>query len=161
MSALTKPRLLISMLAVVAGFALAGPIVAPAFASDSSIIGVVNRWSPIVKNDELKISNAEKAYKKNRRAAPVVADLRHEVADLHTFASQLMSQSASSSNGGHGRDEIASGSMLIARSYSRFATELNKAGSVGLSQGQIDANAKVAEAGHTKIVAGVKLLQKI
>jgi hypothetical protein len=160
-SALIKPRLLAPMLAVVACFALAGPIVATASASDSSIIEVVNRWSPIVQKDEQKIANAEQAYKKHRKAAPVVAALTHEVSDLRSFVSQLKAQSASSSTGGKGRDDIASGSTLIASSYSRFASELKKAGSKGLSQAQISANAKVALAGHTKIVAGVKLLQKV
>ena len=161
MSAHIKPRLLVSMLAVVACFALAGPIIATASASDSSIIGVVNKWSPIVQKDEQKIAKAEKRYKKNRQAAPVVADLTHEVSDLHSFVSQLKAQSASSRRGGQGRDDIASGATLVASSYSKFAAELKKAGSKGLSQSQINANAKIALAGHNKIVAGVKLLQKI
>ena len=161
MSALIKPRLLVPMLAAVACFVLAGPIVATASASDSSIIRVVNRWSPVVQKDEMKIESAEKAYKQNRRAAPVVADLTHEVSDLHSFVSELKGQSASSSTGGKGRDDIAAGSTLIAHSYSRFASELKQAGSKGLSQSQIDANAKVALSGHKKIVAGIKLLLKI
>jgi hypothetical protein len=160
LSALIKPRLLAPLLAV-ASSALAGPIVATASASDSSIIRVVNHWSPIVQRDELKIASGEKAYKKNRRAAPVVADLAAEVSDLHSFASQLKAQPASSRQGGQGRDDIASGAKLIASSYSTFASELKKAGSNGLSQRQIDANAKVAQTGHKKIVAGVKLLQKV
>ena len=161
MSALMKPRLLLPMLAAVACCALAGPIVATASASDSSIIGVVNHWSPIVQKDEMTIEKGEKAYKKNRKAAPVVADLNREVSDLHSFVSQLKAQSASTSTGGQGRDDIAAGSTLIANSYSKFASELKKAGSKGLSQAQIKANAKVALAGHKKIVAGIKLLQKI
>jgi hypothetical protein len=160
-SALIKPRPLAAMLALVACFALAGPIVATASASDSSIIGVVNRWSPTVQRDEHTIANTEQAYKKNRQARPVVAALNHEVSDLHSFVSQLKAQSASSSNGGKGRDDIASGSTLIAGSYSKFASELKKAGSAGLSQAQINANRKLALAGHRKIVAGVKLLQTI
>jgi hypothetical protein len=160
-SALIKPRLLVPMLAVVACVALTGPIIATASASDSSIIGVVNHWSPIVQRDEHKIAGAEKTYKQNRKAAPVVAALTTEVTDLHSFVSQLKAQSASSSTGGRGRDDIASGSTLIAGAYSKFASELKKAGSTGLSQAQISANAKVALAGHKKIVAGVKLLQKV
>jgi hypothetical protein len=160
-SALIKPRLLAPILTVVACFALAGPIVATASASDSSIIAVVNKWSPIVQKDEQKIEHAELVYKKSRKAAPVVAALTHEVSNLHSFVSQLKGQSASSSTGGRGRDDIASGSTLIAGSYSRFAAELKQAGSKGLSQAQISANAKVAESGHKKIVAGVKLLQKV
>lgn len=161
MSALIKPRLLAPMLAVVACFALAGPIVTTASASDSSIIGVVNHWSPIVQRDERKIEKAETAYKQNRHAAPVVAALTNEVSDLRSFVSRLKAQSASSSTGGKGRNDIATGSTLIANSYATFATELKKAGSKGLSQSQINANAKVALAGHKKIVAGVKLLQKV
>jgi hypothetical protein len=161
LSALIKPRLLVPMLAVVACFALAGPIVATASASDSTIIGVVNHWSPIVKNDEQKIGNAEKAYKHNRKAAPVVAELTDEASDLRSFASQLKDQSASSKTGAKGRDDIAAGATLIASSYSKFASELKKAGSKGLSQAQISANRKVALAGHDKIVTGINLLQKI
>jgi hypothetical protein len=161
LSALTKPRLLVPMLAAVACCALAGPIVATASASDSSIIKVVNRWSPIVQKDEMKIESAEKTYKQNRKAAPVVADLTHEVSDLHSFVSQLKGQSASSRSGGKGRDDIAAGSTLIAHSYSRFASELQQAGSKGLSQSQINANAKLALSGHKKIVAGIKLLQQV
>ena len=67
MSALIKPRLLAPMLAVVACFALAGPIVATASASDSSIIGVVNHWSPIVQKDEQKI--AARPSRRSRRTA--------------------------------------------------------------------------------------------
>jgi hypothetical protein len=160
-SAFLKPRLLAPMLALVACFALAGPIVATASASDGSIIGVVNKWSPIVQKDEQKIENAEKSFKANRRAAPVVAALTHEVSDLRSFVSQLKAQSASTNTGGQGRNDIASGSTLIASSYAKFASELKKAGSKGLSQTQITANAKIAEAGHKKIVAGVKLLQKV
>ena len=160
MSALVKPRQAASVLALIACCALAGPIVTTASASDSSIIGTVNHWSPIVQKDEQKIAHAEKAYKHSRKAAPVVAALTDEVSDLRSFVSQLKSQSASSRNGGKGRDDIASGSTLIANSYSKFASELQKAGSKGLSQAQIDANAKIALAGHKKIVAGVKLLQK-
>jgi predicted PurR-regulated permease PerM len=160
-SALIRPRRLAAMLALVACFALAGPILTTASASDNSIIGTVNRWSPIVHKDEQKIEHAEQAYKSNRKAAPVVAALTHEVSDLRSFASQLKSQSASSSNGGKGRDDIASGSTLIANSYSKFASELKQAGSMGLSRAQISANAKTALAGHKKIVAGVKLLQTI
>ena len=161
MSALVRPRMLVPMLLVVACFALAGTIVATASASDTSIIDVVNHWSPIVQKDEQNIAKAEKAYKKNRKAAPVVADLTHEVSDLHSFVSQLKGQSASTSTGGQGRDDIAAGSTLIANAYSKFASELKKAGSKGLSQAQINANAKVALAGHKKIVAGIKLLQKL
>jgi hypothetical protein len=161
LSALIKPRLLVPMLAVVACCVLAGPIVATASASDSSIIGVVNHWSPIVQKDEQKIAHAEQAYKNNRKAAPVVAALTNEVADLRSFVSQLKSQSASSRDGGKGRDNIASCSTLIANSYAKFASELQKAGSKGLSRAQISANAKIALAGHKKIVAGVKLLQKV
>jgi hypothetical protein len=160
-SALIKPRLLASMLTLVACFAIAGPIATTASASDSSIIGTVNRWSPIVQKDEQKIEHAEHAFKNSRKAAPVVAALTHEVSDLHSFVSQLKAQSASSRNGGKGRDDIASGSTLIASSYSKFASELDKAGSKGLSPTQINANAKVALAGHKKIVAGVKLLRKV
>jgi hypothetical protein len=161
LSALIKPRLLVPMLVVVASLVFAGPIVAPAAASDSSIIGVVNHWSPIVKRDELTIQKAEKTFKNNRKAAPVVADLTHEVSDLHSFVSQLKGQSASTSTGGKGRDDIAAGSTLIANAYAKFASELRKAGSKGLSQAQINANAKVALAGHKKIVAGIELLQKL
>jgi hypothetical protein len=160
-SALIKPRLLAPMLALVACFVLAGPIVTTASASDSSIIRTVNHWSPIVHNDEQKIEHAEQVYKTNRKAAPVVAALTHEVSDLRSFVSQLKSQSASSSNGGKGRDDIASGSTLIANSYSKFASELQKAGSAGLSRAQISASLKLDLAGHRKIVAGVKLLEKI
>jgi hypothetical protein len=160
-SASLTPRLLAPMLAVITCFALTGPIIATASASDGSIIGVVNHWSPIVQKDEQKIANAEHAFKKNRQATPVVSALNREASDLRSFVSQLKAQSASSSTGGQGRDDIASGSTLIAGSYSKFAAELKKAGSKGLSQAQITANAKVAEAGHMKIVAGVKLLQKV
>ena len=83
------------------------------------------------------------------------------MSDLHSFASQLKAQSASSSTGARGRDDIASGAALIAKAYSKFASELKHAGSNGLSQAQINANKKVALAGHNKIVAGVKLLQHI
>jgi hypothetical protein len=157
---LIKVRLLAPMLAVAACVVLAGPIVGTASASDSSIIGVVNHWSPIVQRDELKIAKAEKTYKRNRQAAPVVTDLTAEVGDLRSFVSQLKAQSASSTRGGQGRDDIASGATLIANSYAKFATELKHAGSTGLSKSQIRANAELAQAGHTKIVAGVKLLQK-
>jgi hypothetical protein len=160
-SAFLKPRLLAPTLAVVACFALTGPIIATASASDGSIIGVVNHWSPIVQKDEQKIANAEHAFKKNRQAAPVVSALTNEASDLRSFVSQLKAQSASSRKGGQGRDDIASGSALIASSYSTFASELKKAGSKGLSRAQITANAKIAEAGHMKIVTGVKLLQKV
>jgi hypothetical protein len=160
-SALIKPRLLVPMLAVVGCFALAGPIVATASASDSSIIQVVNHWSPIVLKDEHKISKAETAYTHNRQAAPLVAGLTHEVSDLHAFAKQLKAQSASSKTGGEGRDDIADGTTLIARSYSKFASELTHAGSKGLSLAQINANKKIEQAGHKKIVAGINLLQKL
>ena len=161
MSALIKPRLLVPMLAVVACFALAGPIVATASASDTLIIRVVNHWSPIVQRDEQKIERSEKTYKQNRKAAPVVANLTDEASDLHSFASQLRAQSATTKTAAQGRDDIAAGATLIASSYSKFASELKKAGSRGLSQAQINANKKVALAGHNKIVAGVNLLQKI
>ncbi len=161
MSALIKPRLLAPMLAAVACFALAGPIVATATASDSSIIGVVNHWSPIVLKDEKSIAGAERAYKHTRQTGPVVAGLTHEVSDLRAFASALKAQSASSRRGGTGRDDIAAGATLIASSYSQFASELKHAGSKGLSQAQINANKKIEQAGHKKIVAGVTLLQKI
>jgi hypothetical protein len=161
LSALIKPRLLVPMLAVVACFAFAGPIVATASASDSSIIGVVNHWSPIVLKDEQAIAKEEKAYSHNRQAAPLVAGLNHEVSDLHAFASQLKAQSASSEIGGKGRDDIAGGTTLIARSYAKFASELKRAGSKGLSQAQISANKKIEQAGHKQIVAGIKLLQKL
>ena len=161
MSAFLKLRLVAPIVAVVAGCAFTGPIVSTASASDGSIIGVVNHWSPVVQKDEQKIEHAEQAFKKNRKAAPVVAALTSEVSDLRSFVSQLKAQSASSSRGGQGRDDIAAGSTLIASSYSKFASELKKAGSTGLSQAQINANAKIAEAGHKKIVAGVNLLQKV
>ena len=160
-SALVKPRLLALMLALVACFALVGPIVTTASASDHSIIQTVNRWSQIVQKDEQKIGHAERTYKNNRKAAPVVVALSHEVSDLRSFVSQLKAQSASSRNGAKGRDDIASGSTLIASAYATFASELKKNGSRGLSQRQINANAKVALAGHKKIVAGVNLLQKV
>ena len=161
MSALIKPRLLAPMLAVVAGFALGGPIIATASASDSSIIGVVNHWSPIVLKDEKNIANAEHAFKHTRKTAPVIAGLTGEVSDLRTFAKQLKRQSASSKRGGKGRDDVAAGATLIASSYSMFASELKQAGSRGLSQAQIEANKKIEQAGHQKIVAGIMLLQKI
>jgi hypothetical protein len=158
-SALIKPRLLAPMLAVVACFALAGPIIATASASDSSIIGVVNHWSPVVVKDEKAIAKAEHAFKHNRKTAPVVASITDEVSDLRAFAKQLRGQSASSERGGTGRDDVAAGAALIAKAYSRFASELKRAGS--LTQAQIDANKKTEQAGHKKIVAGITLLQKI
>jgi hypothetical protein len=161
LSALIKPRLLVGMLAVVTCFVLAGPIVSTAAASDNSIIGVVNHWSPIVQRDETAIAKAEKAYKNNRQAGPVVADLTHEVGDLHLFVSQLKAQSASTSTGGNGRNDIAAGATLVAKSYASFARELKQAGSKGLSPAQITANSKIALAGHKKIVAGIKLLQSL
>jgi len=162
LSALIKPRLLVGMLAAaVTCFVLAGPIVSTAAASNNSIIGVVNHWSPIVQHDENAIAKAERAYKHDRKAGPVVADLRHEVGDLHAFVSQLKAQPASTSTGAKGRNDIAAGATLVAKSYTLFARELNKAGSRGLSPGQINTNSKIALAGHKKIVAGIKLLQSL
>jgi hypothetical protein len=161
LSAHIKVRLLAPLIVVVACFALAGPIVSTAAASDSSIITVVNHWSPIVAKDEHAIEKAEKAYKKNRKAAPVVADLTHEVGDLKNFVSQLKAQPSSTSTGAKGRDDIAAGATLVAKAYSTFAKELKKAGSKGLPSTQISANAKIALSGHNKIVAGIKLLQKL
>jgi hypothetical protein len=160
-SALVKPRLLVPLLAVVACFALAGPIVTTATASDRSIIGVVNHWSPIVLKDEKNIAKAEHAFKHTRQTAPVIAGLTSEVSDLRMFASQLKGQSASSKRGGTGRDDVAAGATLIASSYAMFASELKHAGSKGLSNAQINANKKIEQAGHKKIVAGITLLQKI
>ena len=159
MSALIKPRLLAPMLALVACFALAGPIIATASANDSSIIGVVNHWSPIVVKDEKAIAQAEHAFKHNRKTAPVVASITDEVSDLRAFAKQLKGQSASTKRGGEGRDDVAAGATLIANSYAQFASELKHAGS--LTQAQINANKKLEQAGHKKIVAGITLLQKI
>jgi len=161
LSALIKPRLLLPMLAVVTCFVLAGPIVSTAAASDNSIIGVVNHWSAIVQKDETAINKAEQAYKHTRKAAPVVADLTHEVGDLHSFVSQLNAQTASTSTGAKGRDDIAAGATLVAKSYTSFARELKQAGSKGLSQSQINANSKVALAGHNKIIAGINLLRSL
>jgi hypothetical protein len=158
-SALIKPRLLAPMLAVVACFALAGPIIATASASDRSIIGVVNHWSPIVVKDEKNIAKAEHGFKQNRKTAPVVASISAEVSDLRAFAKQLKGQSASSGRGGAGRDDVAAGATLIANSYAMFASELRRSGS--LTQAQINANKKIEQAGHKKIVAGITLLQKI
>jgi hypothetical protein len=160
-SALIKPRLLAPMLALVAGFALGGPVVATASASDNSIIKVVDRWSPVVQRDEKQLAKTEHAFKTDRRAGPVIAGLNQEVSDLHAFVKDLNAQSASTRKGGQGRDDIADGSALIAKSYASFASELRKAGSKGLSQAQINANRKVALAGHQKILAGIKLLQHV
>jgi hypothetical protein len=161
LSAFIKPRLILPMLAVVASCVLAGPIVATASASDVSIIKVVNHWSPIVGKDEGKINTAEKAYKHSRRAGPVITSLNHEISDLQAFASQLKAQRASSSKAGRGRDDIAAGTLKIASAYTTFARELKKAGPDGLSKQQINANAKVAHAGHMKILAGIRLLQHL
>ncbi len=156
-----KLRLLTPMLAVAAGFALAGPIIATASASDSSIIEVVNQWSPIVKHDNDALAASQTAYKKTRRARPVVAAYQHAISDLRSFAARLKRQSASSRTAAQGRDDITAGLVQMAQAYGRFATELKQAGSRGLSQKQIDTNIKIQLAGHDKIVAGLKLLLKI
>jgi hypothetical protein len=158
LSALVKLRLLV---AIVACFALAGPIVAAASASDDSIIGVINRWSPVVKRDENALLARETAYQRNREARPLVAAYRHEVSALESFASQLKHQSASTRIGAEGRDDITTGLLQIATAYQRFASELKKAGSIGLSKKQIRANTKIQLAGHDKIVAGFKLLKML
>jgi hypothetical protein len=160
-SALIKPRLLAPMLAAVACFALAGPIVAPATASDRSIIGVVNHWSPIVVHDEKAIAASASGYKKNRKAGPVVTAYSHEVADLRAFASQIKHQSASSSAGRKGRDDVAAGLLQIAEGYKRFASEIHTAGSKGLTKKQIAADDKITQAGHDRFVAGINLLMKL
>jgi hypothetical protein len=152
---------LVPMLAVVAGFALAGPIVATASATDNSIIRVVDYWSPIVKRDDGAILASQTAYKKNRRAGPLVAAYRHDVADLRSFASKLEDQSASTMTIARGRDEIAAGSLQIAKAYQRFASELQKAGARGLSKQQISTNMKIQLAGHDEVVAGFNVLKKL
>jgi translation initiation factor 1 (eIF-1/SUI1) len=161
LSVLTKPRLILPLLAVIASCALAGPIVATASASDTSIIQVVNHWSPIVGKDENKILAAEAAYKRDRKAAPVIKGLKREIKDLNKFASALKAQKASSRTGAKGRDDIATGARKIAGAYGTFASELKQAGPNGLSKKQIKANAKAANAGHKKIVAGINLLRKL
>jgi hypothetical protein len=160
-SALIKPRRLMPVCAVAACFAFAGPIVPAASASDNSIIGVVNHWSPIVKHDDNALLASQTAYKRNRKAGPVVAAYRHEVSDLHAFASQLKHRSASTRTGAKGRDDIATGLLQIATAYQRFASELKKAGPVGLTKKQISSNTKIQLAGHDKVVAGFNLLEKL
>jgi hypothetical protein len=161
LSFLVKPRLLLPLIAVVASCVLAGPIVATASASDTSIIQVVNHWSPIVGKDENKILASEAAYKHDRKAGPVIKNLNAEISDLHHFASDLKAQKASTRTGGKGRDDIAAGSNTIASAYTTFAKELKQAGPNGLSKKQIKANAKVAAKGHKQIVAGIKLLRSL
>jgi hypothetical protein len=156
-----KLRLLTPMVAVVAGFALAGPTIATSSASDNSIIGVVNHWSPIVKHDNDALAANQTAYKKNRRAGPVVAAYQHAIVDLRSFAARLGRQSASSGTAARGRDDITAGLVKIAQAYGSFAAELKQAGSRGLSPKQINTNLKIQLAGHDQIVAGLKLLQKI
>ena len=114
MSALVKLRLLV---AIVACFALAGPLVAAASASNDSIIGVINRWSPMVKRDENALLASQTAYQRNRKARPLVAAYRHEVSDLESFASQLKHQSASTRIGAEGRNDITTGLLQIATAY--------------------------------------------
>jgi hypothetical protein len=160
-SAVIKFRLLAPMLAVIACFALAGPIVTSASASDSSIIGVINHWSPIVKHDENVLLARQSAYHKNRKAGPVVTAYTHEATNLHSFASQLAQQSASTRTGAKGRDDISTGLLQVATAYQRFASELKKAGPNGLTRKQIRSNTKIQLAGHDKIVAGFKLLKKL
>jgi hypothetical protein len=161
LSVLSKPRLILPLLAVVASCVLAGPIVATASASNTSIIKVVNHWSPIVGKDENKILASEAAYKRDRKAAPVVKSLKHEVTDLNQFASALTAQRATTRAAAKGRDDIAAGSLKIAGAYTTFASELKQAGPNGLTKKQIKANAKTAHAGHKQIVAGIKLLRKL
>ena len=161
MSALIKPRLLVPMLALAACFALAGPMVATASASDSSIIGVVNHWSPIVLKDEKTIAKAEKAYKRNRQAAPLVAGLTPRGVRPARVCLTAPGAVGVEQDRRQGPDDIADGTTLIARSYAKFASELKQAGSKGLSQAQISANKTTEQAGHQKIVAGIKLLQKL
>jgi hypothetical protein len=161
LSALVKLRLVVPMLAIVACFALAGPIIATASANNNSIIGVINRWSPIVRHDENALLASQTAYQRNRKARPLVAAYRHEVSDLQSFASQLKHQSASTRIGAEGRDDVTTGLLQIATAYQRFASELKKAGSIGLSKKQISANTKIQLAGHDKIVAGFKLLKML
>ena len=102
MSALIKRRLLAPMLVVAACFALAGPIVATASASDSSIIGVVNHWSPIVHRDEQKIAKTEKALQEQPSGRTGRRRLDQRGVRSAWFVSQLKAQSASSRNGGQG-----------------------------------------------------------
>jgi hypothetical protein len=160
LSVLCKPRLIVPLIAVVVSCVLAGPIVATASASDTTIIKTVNHWSPIIGKDENKIAAAEHAFKLNRKAPPVIKSLKNEVGDLTHFAKQLKAQSASTSTGAKGRDDIAKGTLIIAGAYSQFAAEL-KRHPQGLSKQQIRANQKIARKGHKKIVAGVTLLQRL
>ncbi len=105
---------------------LAGPI-AVAQASNASIVATFRAANRHINADETAITNKVNAYKRDHKAGPVIAALRHEVRDIRSLNGRLKGERASTRKGARGKADITRGLALIANAYGALATDIAKA----------------------------------
>lgn len=147
---------LLSPIAVCA--VLSGPIAA-AQASDTTVRATIDSYNSKILKDESKILSAASSYDQTHNSAPLTAALRHEVSDLHSLKGKLAKESASTSKGRKGKDDVVKGLGLIASGYSALAKDVQAASAnKPVTKAQLNAAKAADSKGHKLVVAGLKLL---
>ena len=147
------------ILAAVTLCGLASWPVAVAQASDASIVATFNAANGRLNNDEAAIRKAVAAYKRNSKAGPVIAALRHEVRDIRGVNRTIKHDSASTAKGRRGKADITKGLSLIANSYSALANEIHQAHSGHpVPPSTVAATQRTDHKGRSKLITGLRLL---
>jgi hypothetical protein len=143
---------------VLACAAVAGPVAA-ASASDASIRSAIKSSVPKIQKSQAKLINSFTAYEKTHNPAAPLTALKGQNKTLTALEIKLSGQSASSTNGTRGKNDIVKGLRLIVGSNNTLATELQKsANHTPVSKAKIKAATAADTKGNKDLVAGTKLL---
>jgi hypothetical protein len=146
------------LVAVGACGVLWGPV-GVAQASNASIRAAFVAANPHLNADERAVANAVKAYRRDRRAHPVIAALRHEVRDIRALNRVIKGQVASTRRGRRAKADITKGLALIAGAYAALATDIQKAhAGHPVPASRINATVASDRRGRAKLLAGLRLL---
>jgi hypothetical protein len=137
---------------------LAGPVAAVQ-ASDSSVRATIDAYNGRIAKDEARIVTTAAIYNKTHRPMPLVTALNHEVGDLRALQGKLAHESATTTRGRNGKNDVVKGLGLIATGYTALAKDVRAAGAQRpVSAAQVSAARSADRKGHNLVVAGLKLL---
>ena len=158
-----------ALLSGVALCAILGGPIALAQASDNTIKGTLNHYGPIIcaretasgrctKGEEAAVTRGLEGYPGTEKR--LVRALGREVATLQTLKRKLISESASSAAGSHGKKDIVKGLGLIASAYSTLRKDVLAAHGGPVPAAQVNAAVNTDKKGRAKFLAGLNLLKK-
>ena len=124
--------------AVLAACAMVGgPIAAQATASDSSIKQDLGRALPKLRHSQTQITSAFAAYKNTHSPTRLIKAVMTQDATLRGLQTELRHESASSTDGAHGRTDIVRGLGLLLQSNTKLDTLLRRHAGRSITAGEL------------------------